>query len=302
MQIVVRQISGLGNQLFQYAAGRYYAKHFGASLRLAIDPARKAHSYGSPRPFLLSHFSITAPYAELTEREHFLLATRRVVRPFAAIYRRLTATEVFREGVSQRFRFPGVPTPRRSTRTLYLAGYWQSQQIVAGVEAELRQELRFREPPQGKDLAVMDQIHAAETPVSLHVRRGDFTLAAEGNIALPLSYYDGAIAWIRERVANPAFFIFSDDIPFTRAHLPRGLRTVFVEHNDNETAFQDLRLMAACRHHIIANSSFSWWGAWLNSTPEKLVYAPRYWQLDAQSYYPGLFPPGWTVGEFPPRG
>jgi hypothetical protein len=76
---------------------------------------------------------------------------------------------------------------------------------------------------------------------------------------------------------------------------------VFVDHNKDETAHEDMRLMSACRHHIIANSSFSWWGAWLNSNAGKMVFAPKFWHLTADSYFPGLFPSGWTIGEFEPR-
>jgi len=302
MQIVVRQISGLGNQLFQYAAGRYYAKHFGASMRLAIDPPKNAHSYGSPRPFLLSHFSIAAPYSELTREERLILARRRLLLPAAGVYRRMKRVQVFRETADDRYTFMGDPALRTGVETLYLVGYWQSQEIVSRVAAELREEFSFKAAPAGRDLDVLNRIQACgENAVSLHVRRGDYTLAAEGNIALPLEYYDRAIAYFRERLEKPVFFIFSDDIPFMRENLPPGIEAVFVDHNDNASSHQDMRLMAACRHHIIANSSFSWWGAWLNPRADKLVFAPKYWHLTAESYFPGLYPAGWTIGEFAPR-
>jgi len=140
---------------------------------------------------------------------------------------------------------------------------------------------------------LLEQIHAASLPVSLHVRRGDYTLAAEGNIALPLDYYRRAIEFIRERFEDTTFFIFSDDIEFARRNLPAGMRQIFVEGNDDLSSHEDLRLMAACQHHVIANSSFSWWGAWLNPSPEKVVVAPRHWHLSPDSDYPDLLPPTW---------
>ena len=134
MRVVVRQISGLGNQLFQYAAGVYYSKHFAASMRLAIDPPQKAHYHGIPRPFLLSHFSITAPYEVLTRQDRLLLAQRRLLRPVAEVYQRLQRVQVFREELAQRYKFAGDPVLRRGTETLYVVGFWQSQEMVGRVE------------------------------------------------------------------------------------------------------------------------------------------------------------------------
>jgi hypothetical protein len=147
----------------------------------------------------------------------------------------------------------------------------------------------------------MEQIAACRNPVSLHVRRGDYTLAAEGKIALPLSYYASAIAYCQARLEDPTFFVFSDDMEFARANLPGNPRAVFVDHNDDASSHEDLRLMSACRHHIIANSSFSWWGAWLNPRADKIVYAPKYWLLNRDSYFPDLFPASWLLDDFPPR-
>ncbi len=127
------------------------------------------------------------------------------------------------------------------------------------------------------------------------MRRGDYTLAIEGNRTLPLDFYIRAIAHMRERLRNPVFFIFSDDIAFARANLPADLPAFFVDHNDDQTSHEDLRLMSACHHHIIANSSFSWWGAWLNPRPDKIVLAPRYWMLTPDSYFPELLPPTWII-------
>ncbi len=142
---------------------------------------------------------------------------------------------------------------------------------------------------------MLTRIQQQGQPVSLHMRRGDYTLAIEGNRTLPMSFYTRAIAHMRERLTTPVFFIFSDDIAFARAHLPADLAAVFVDHNDDLSSHEDLRLMAACHHHIIANSSFSWWGAWLNPRSDRIVFAPRNWTQAADSYYPDLLPPEWTV-------
>ena len=115
----------------------------------------------------------------------------------------------------------------------------------------------------------MRQIERCKTPVSLHVRRGDATIPVEGKVVLQTEYYANAIALIKERFVDPTFFVFSDDIPFVKQNLSLDPRTVFVDHNDTLAAHEDLRLMSSCHHHIIANSTFSWWGAWLNPRPDK---------------------------------
>ena len=291
MQVVVRQISGLGNQLFQYAAGRYYAERHRAAMRLITNPERTAASYGYPRPFLLSQLRITAPVSELSFTDRLILSER----PLLKVARPLLRTQVFTESVAQRYRFlPELPL-RPRLRALYLVGYWQTYRMVRQIEEQLRAELAFKLPAQAETLRTLQQIRRTHYPVSLHVRRGDYTLAAEGHIALPMSYYSQAIAHFTAKLPHPTFFVFSDDIAFVKQTLPRAIDAVFVEHNDSMSSHDDLRLMAACRHHIIANSTFSWWGAWLNPSPEKTVVAPKHWLLREDSFYPDLLPPEWTL-------
>jgi hypothetical protein len=295
MEIVVRQISGLGNQLFQYVAGRYYAQRYGATMRMALEPPQRAHSYGSPRPFLLSQFAIQGQVSAIRGWERLLLTRRPQLAPLRSALKLATGSQVCWEAEAQRYTFVQDLAVRSGTRALYLAGYWQTYRMADALGDELRGELTFRRPAEGKNLAVLGQIQEAKTSISLHVRRGDYTLASEGNIALPLGYYERAIGRMMERFEDPTFFVFSDDIAFARANLPSGLKTVFVDHNDDATAHEDLRLISQCRHHILANSTFSWWGAWLNPREEKVVVAPKQWHLRAESYYPELMPPAWEL-------
>jgi hypothetical protein len=116
--------------------------------------------------------------------------------------------------------------------------------------------------------------------VSLHIRRGDFVSNRKTNEihgVLPLEYYYEAIRLITNQVRNPEFFIFSDDIPWVRENLLVPKKVNFVEHPTSNRDYEDLILMSNCKHHIIANSSFSWWGAWLSQNPVKRVIAPREW-------------------------
>lgn len=297
MRIIVRQISGLGNQMFQYAAGRYYAERYGAQMSMVVDPPQNALSHGYPRPFLLSNFAITAPTKELSLRDRLVLMPRRWMKPASFAFKKSLGIQVVSERFEQRYNFmPDLPL-QKNAQTIYLVGYWQAHRLADGIADELRTEFRFKEPAQGKNLQVLDQIRQSKNPVSLHVRRGDYTLAAEGNIALPINYYFDAISIFRERLDEPTFFVFSDDIAFAKEHLPKGLRAIFVDHNDDSSSHEDLRLMSSCHHHIIANSTFSWWGAWLNQRVDKMVFAPKYWLLKRDSYYPELLPPSWMLAD-----
>lgn len=297
MQIVVRQISGLGNQLFQYSAGLYFAKRYRAELSLLIDHPERSHSYGAPRPFLLREFTIPTPMRSYTLWDKIVLPRRGLLQIPSYWFKRVAGMQEIEESVEQRYTFlPELPL-RNGIRSVYLFGYWQAHQFANAVEPEVRASLQFKRFAEGKTRALLQEISSCEVPVSLHIRRGDYTLAAEGKIALPFNYYEQAISMVRQRWPEAVFFVFSDDIAYARERIPAEVRAVFVSHNDDLTAHDDLRLMAACHHHVIANSSFSWWGAWLNPRAEKWVIAPKYWKLKPESYYPDLTPPAWTLLE-----
>jgi hypothetical protein len=295
MRVIVRQISGLGNQLFQYAAGIYYARHYGGQLSVVLEPAKQRFSNGAPRPVLLSHFNISAPVYDAGWTDNLYLTERRKLQPMARVARSLSRVHVLRETLAQRYALLSPPVLPDDLRALYLVGYWQTYRIAAAVEDQVRREFAFREPAAGRNAEVLARIAATSQPVSLHIRRGDYTLAVEGNLALPMTYYQDAIRAMREKLANPTFFVFSDDPGFARANLPHDLPAVYIDHNDDYTSFEDLRLMSGCHHHILANSSFSWWGAWLNTRRDKTVFAPRQWLRLPGSSYPELTPPEWRL-------
>jgi hypothetical protein len=302
MKMIVRQLSGLGNQMFQYAAGLYYAAKCNAHLSLIVDPPHKSHSYGDPRPYLLPHFSITAKHRKLNDVDRILLFTEnRRVTPTLALFLRkyiLQAglrVQIVTETLEQRFRFQSELPVSRNMRTIYLLGYWQVHNIAEQISVQLRREFTFRNLPTGKNLELIRVIQNAENSVSIHIRRGDYTLAAEGNVALPIDYYSEAIANLRTSLRNPTFFVFSDDINFAKQHLSKNIPSVFIDHNDAFSAHEDMRLMSSCRHHIIANSTFSWWGAWLNPSVDKIVLAPRNWLVANCPAKNDLIPRTWRV-------
>jgi hypothetical protein len=295
VRIVIRGFHGLGNQLFQYAAGKYYAKRYGASMRILVDPARSAQCYGYPRPFLLSHFMIPAPMGERSFSDRVLTTNNARLRAVSSRLRRASRTQLFIEPFEDRYRFFRDLPLERNIETLYLVGYWQNHLLVEENAEDLRVDLSFKDPPRGETLEILEQIRRSRNPVSLHVRRGDSMIPREGRVVLPIKYYSDVISIIKERLVDPVFFVFSDDMAFVKEALPRHGKMVFVEHNDDFAAQEDLRLMSSCHHHIIANSTFSWWGAWLNPRPDKMVFAPRHWLIGMDSYYPNLFPREWIL-------
>jgi hypothetical protein len=133
--------------------------------------------------------------------------------------------------------------------------------------------------------------------VALHVRRGDYltnTSAANYHGVCSLLYYQKAIDLLSSQYSNLYFYVFSDDIKWAESNLTIPFPTTFIGHNFGDQSFQDLRLISRCKHQIIANSSFSWWGAWLNSYENKTVIAPKKWFLNNKKTE-SLFPPSWQL-------
>ena len=296
VKIVLREWGGLGNQLFQYAALLYYGRRYAADMHIAADPEWNAQCNGYPRPCLLSHFSIRVPLAERSLTDRIFMTDKAPFKAAVDPRKRALKIQVFTEQVEDRYRFLRDLPLEPGTRTLYLQGYFQTSEMVEAVADELRGDLTLKEPPRGRNLELLQEIGRSQNPVSLHVRRGDSTLPWEGKVVLPMEYYAHAISTIKERFVDPLFFVFSDDMSFARENLPQDARMVFVEHNDDFASYEDLHLMSTCHHHIIANSTFSWWGAWLNTRPGKMVIAPRHWFLVGDNYQ-ALFPRDWILGE-----
>ena len=176
----------------------------------------------------------------------------------------------------------------------WIEGYWQSEKYFQVIEQEIRKEFRINSTPDGTNLSILEKMKSVAA-VSLHIRRGDFVsdkVTNELHGVCSLSYYEQAIAHIRNHVSDPHFFIFSDDMEWVRENLPvQDLRVDYMDHNGPKD-YEDLRLMYSCRHHITANSSFSWWGAWLNDSKDKIVVCPEDWTKGPYQN-PDIFPDGW---------
>ena len=178
---------------------------------------------------------------------------------------------------------------------VWLNGYWQNEKYFDTIQAVIREDFMLGTPPSPANRDVLRRIEATQS-VSLHIRRGDYASNPATNQyhgLLPLTYYEQAAAKIASWVRDPHFFVFSDDPRWAQEHLRLGFPTYIININDPEHGHEDLRLMSTCQHHIIANSSFSWWGAWLSGYPQKLVYAPAQWFSDPTMNAQYTLPDNW---------
>lgn len=265
--IITRLTGGLGNQLFQYALGRSLAEVHHSECVLDLSH----FSSNSRRIYCLDNFRIHARVATDAEVVHVLSQRSQWERWGGVAYHKRM---VVRER-SRRF----DPIVLRLDGPRYFQGYWQSELYFKHIRERLLEETALREPLRGHDRELAEQIVDTNS-VALHVRRGDYIELPSARRKFgtcPLSYYDTAIAQIRNSVHDPHLFIFSDDIPWCRANLSLSSEHTFVESSNPSSGCIDLDLMRLCKHFIIANSSFSWWGAWLSEHSHKQVFAPARW-------------------------
>lgn len=290
--IITQIIGGLGNQMFQYAAGRALSLRLSEPLRLDVFGFA---GYGLHQGFELPRVFACDPEIATERDVHDLLgwrafpAVRKIL--FRPAFRRLHGPRLV---VEPHFHYwPGISSVPHDA---YLVGYWQSEKYFREAAETIRADFAFRHSPSGKNAELAERI-GQTMAVSLHVRRGDYVSDTKTNAAhglCSLEYYRAAVLHMAEHVERPEFFVFSDDIAWVKANLKVDFPCRYVDHNQGAESYNDMRLMSLCRHHIIANSSFSWWGAWLNPRPDKTVIAPRRWFANGTNI-DGLFPEGWVL-------
>ncbi|MDA3857954.1 MAG: alpha-1,2-fucosyltransferase [Roseovarius sp.] len=278
--IITRLFGGAGNQLFQYAAGRALADHLGCDL--ALDS--RYVGAGQTRRDCFEHFG-----AARFVRDVPLPPARSDGMLRHGLWRAFGRDPRFHREAGLGFE-PGFFELEPAT---YLHGYWQSERYFAPVATRLRDDLVMTTPLAGANADMAARIKAAKLPVSVHVRRGDY-LASESYAACPPAYYRQAIKRLECDLGQPPeCFIFSNDPAWARDTLDLGQDQVVVDINDEESGHFDLALMSRCAHHVIANSTFSWWGAWLDPSPEKHVIAPQTWFATDKISNPDLIPDRW---------
>lgn len=289
--VITRLIGGLGNQMFQYAVGRRLAHVLGVELKLDITEFDN-YKLRTFRTYSLGNFNIREKFASPGE---------------VAVLARPTILERMRAKVLRR---PPRP-PRTYIREkhfhfdpdilnlldgVYLDGYWQSEKYFADIAKIIRREFTVKVPQTGENQELGEQINSRES-VSLHVRRGDYALDPHTNKVhgcCGIDYYLRCVEFINSKVKNAHFFAFSDEPQWIAENLKLPCSMTIVNHNNTSKEYEDLRLISQCKHHIIANSSFSWWGAWLSSNQVKTVLAPKRWFNTDEHNTKDLIPDGWV--------
>ena len=282
--IISRLNGGLGNQMFQYAAGRALAqKHrveLGLDLRIYDGP--------SQFDFALNHFAISAkilgdaalPPSRKSNRLRYLLWRSGLIRPYFTDQKQDAFDGKFfeiRDGA-------------------YLRGYWQSERFFLEAAETIAEDFRIKTEPSRENAQMAAKIRNVNA-VSFHIRRGDYVSDTKANTThgvCSLDYYEQALAHLTaNRQDATEVFVFSDDPAWAHENLRISLPRTIVDINDSDHQYEDLRLMSLCKHNIIANSSFSWWGAWLNRAPDKTIIAPKEWFRDTSKKNPDICPPDW---------
>lgn len=292
--IIVKLMGGLGNQMFQYAAARSLAQRHNTEVAMDCSFLANPPPGDTPRQYFLDSLAVKQRFASVHEIAEIGGLYRSVSQKVLLRIRRLAciakSENIFREkGLNFCPEFLGLPD------NVYLDGFWQSERYFADIAEIIRKEFAVSDEPRGRNLELAGRIKSTEG-VSVHFRRGDYLNSAKTAAyhGLPgIDYYHRALDKIREYVSDPKLFVFSDEPDWVRQNIEFPVPFEIVDHNPPERGVEDLRLMSCCRHAIIANSSFSWWGAWLITNPQKMVVAPSRWFAAAENDPVDLIPDSW---------
>lgn len=271
--VIVRLLGGLGNQLFQYAMARRIAWQHQVPLKMDIS----SFDCYKLRSYRLNHFNIAEDFA--TKQE---------------IYDLVRAGKIVRE---RQFCFD--EQMMNISGDVYIDGYWQCERYFKNISDLVRREFQLRTRLNQMDEDIVKKIKETQS-ISLHIRRGDYVYDEYNHQihgTCSLAYYHSCVEKIMESIDRPHFFLFSDDKEWVQENIKLSGPVTFVTHNDIDREYADLYLMSNCKHHIIANSSFSWWGAWLCSNERKRVFAPARWFHSNDYDSKDIIPSEWSQVE-----
>lgn len=284
--VVVGLSGGLGNQMFQYAAGRALALRLGAPLALDVS----WFSDRAERQFGLDGFVVDGRVLRpLPLPPGLVRLESRMSRRWGRLRH---GVPIFRERhfrFDTRFDLLGRP--------VFLEGFWQSERYFATQGAAIREDFLLAQPLRISAQRYLDQISTSDA-ICVHVRRGDYVsnpVAADTHGTCSPRYYSAAVADIADGLSNPHCFVFSDEPAWARDNLTLGVPATYVDANSASEPHWDIALMSACRHFVIANSSLSWWAAWLGNAQDKRVIAPSPWFKDPTKDTRDLLPAAWRT-------
>jgi hypothetical protein len=277
--IIIKLQGGLGNQLFQYSVARALAARHKTDLKLDIEWYKKSPN----RTYDLERYNISAD-----------MATKEEVKKLkGGGLKSILGTGNLKTYLKEKT-FTFDPEILQAGPDTYLEGYFQSEKYFLEIADIIKEEFVLKTEAKDLNATLLKDITEAQA-VSLHVRRGDYVSSKSTNSyhgTSSLDYYQKAVNFVAGKVSNPHFYIFSDDPEWTKENLKVDHPATYVIHN-GAAAQEDLRLMSNCKHFILANSTFSWWGAWLAANPEKIVIAPERWFATNENDTKDLIPSSW---------
>ncbi len=294
--IVVKLKGGLGNQMFQYAIGRHLAIKHKTPLKLdltfLLDRTPKKDFVF--RDYDLDVFNLETDFATSDDLKPFKeFRISRLTKLYNSIPRMLRKAYVL---VEPHFHFSKEILD--APDNIYLDGYWQSEKYFTDIEDVIRKDFTFKDPLSGKAAEMATIIQNEPAAVCLNVRRADFVTskkAQQFHGFTGVEYYQKAVAFLEgKKIENLHLFVFSDDIEWCSEHLKFDHPTTFVTKEYAGRKYGAyLQLMTLCRHFIIPNSTFAWWGAWLNRDNTKIVVAPKQWFRDPSVNTSDIIPSEW---------
>lgn len=256
--LIVRISSGLGNQMFQYALCCVFREK---GITVKADTSVFSKKKEQRAYELEKVFGISIPAASAFEKGVMNAVSKISFKLLDQPYKEQdNEFGIWKQGITGK-------------KWGYVNGYWQSEKYFKHIGQTVRNEFTFSPPADEQNIDLLTQINNCNS-ISIHIRRTDYVSGFKWGLSA--AYYREAIQLITSKVKNPQFYFFSDDMAWVKQHFSSG-NFHYVDCNKGVDSFRDMQLMSNCKHHIIANSTFSWWGAWLNPSKEKMVIAPDAW-------------------------
>jgi len=281
--IIISLFGGLGNQMFQYACGKAVASHLNVELKLDVSHVidRTPRTNFTYRDYELGVFNIKEKIATINEVRQFipnLWNSNEYIKQLYRLKRLFKGNSLYRE----RLKFIYNKDIELVKDNTYLYGYFQTEKYFENIREDLLKYFSLSNEMDKSNSAITTQMKN-ENAVSIHVRRGDYTNSPFVLLDIQ-NYYQKAIEFILEKIESPVFYIFTNDYLWTEENFAslNIKKTIVKINNDSKSSYLDMILMCNCKHNICANSSFSWWGAWLNVNPEKIVITPKLWFKNAE--------------------
>lgn len=287
--IIVKLGGGLGNQMFLYAMGRRLSIYHNTNMAFDLRGLYAGEDIRST--FELDVFGV---YEQQVDRKHYSIFYRTTIfgsKFLCYLYKKICKIEMIKE---KQYTFDSHLVCRSKPNSL-IRGLFQTEKYFKNIRNDLLERFKFIHPLNSKNREIKERIELNES-VSLHVRRGELANDPEYSKAIgtcSLDYYQLAIDHIKNQVESPTFYVFSDDPKWARKHIAVGEKVEYIDHNIGKESYRDMQLMSLCKHNIIANSTFSWWAAWLNINERKIVIAPKVWCSGWEYDTKDLIPETW---------